>query len=118
MLRAQIVGATGYGGLGMVELMLGHPDWEIVFAQACGEAGRRLDDLYPHLAGRCDLVVERVETTPIGEDCDVVVIATPSGEEPPGVDSGTTATSSTTTRPRAYVDGCGGDANALMSHHS
>ena len=79
MLHAQIVGATGYGGLGMVELMLGHPDWEIVSTVARGEAGRRLDDLYPHLTGRCDLAVESVETTPIGEDCDVVVFATPDG---------------------------------------
>ena len=79
MLRAQIVGATGYGGLGMVELMLGHPDWEIVSTVARGEAGRRLDDLYPHLTGRCDLAVDSVETTPIGEDCDVVVFATPDG---------------------------------------
>ena len=29
--RAQLVGATGYGGLGILELLLGHPNFEIAF---------------------------------------------------------------------------------------
>lgn len=79
MPRAQIVGATGYGGLGMVELMLAHPDFEIVSVVARDDAGRRLDAIFPHLTGRCDLVVGSVDETPIGEGCDVVVFATPDG---------------------------------------
>ena len=29
MPKVQLVGATGYGGLGMLELILAHPDFEI-----------------------------------------------------------------------------------------
>jgi N-acetyl-gamma-glutamyl-phosphate reductase len=78
-LRAQIVGATGYGGLGILELMLGHPRFEVVALLARDDAGRRIDEVYPHLAGRCELEVQRPEPESIGEGCDVVVFATPDG---------------------------------------
>ena len=58
-LRVQIVGATGYGGLGILELLLGHPGFEVASLLARDDAGRRIDDVYPHLSGRCDLVVEQ-----------------------------------------------------------
>lgn len=76
-LRAQIVGATGYGGLGILELILGHPHFELASLLARDDAGRRIDELYPHLANRCELVVERPQPAAIGKECDVVVFATP-----------------------------------------
>ena len=76
-LRAQIVGATGYGGLGILELFLGHPGFDVTALLARDDAGRRIDEVYPHLAGRCDLVVQRPEPAAIGSSCDVVVFATP-----------------------------------------
>ncbi|MDA0256652.1 MAG: N-acetyl-gamma-glutamyl-phosphate reductase [Chloroflexi bacterium] len=78
-LRAQIVGATGYGGLGILELMLGHPRFEVTGLLARDDAGRRIDEVYPHLAGRCELAVQQPTPEAIGEGCDVVVFATPDG---------------------------------------
>ena len=52
--RAQLVGATGYGGLGILELLLGHPNFEIAALIARDDAGRRIDHVYPHLTGRCE----------------------------------------------------------------
>jgi N-acetyl-gamma-glutamyl-phosphate reductase len=75
--RVQIVGATGYGGLGILELLLAHPDFEVTSLIARDEAGRRIDEVYPHLNGRTDLTVDSVETTPVGTNCDVVVFSTP-----------------------------------------
>ncbi len=79
MPRAQIIGGTGYGGLGIVELMLGHPDFEIASIVAREAAGRRMDEVYPHLSGRCELEVQDAATAAVGDDCDVVVFATPDG---------------------------------------
>ena len=78
-LQVQIVGATGYGGLGMLELLLGHPGFEASSLLARDDAGRRIDDIYPHLAGRCGLVVERPGPEAVGAGADVVVFATPDG---------------------------------------
>lgn len=77
MYRAQIVGATGYGGLGILELLLGHPDFEIASLVARDDAGRRIDEIYPHLASRCELVVQAPDAANIGVDCDIVIFATP-----------------------------------------
>ena len=78
-LRVQIVGATGYGGLGILELLLGHPGFEVASLLARDDAGRRIDDVYPHLSGRCDLVVEQPTAGTVGAGADVVVFATPDG---------------------------------------
>ncbi|MEZ4554035.1 MAG: N-acetyl-gamma-glutamyl-phosphate reductase [Dehalococcoidia bacterium] len=77
MYRAQIVGATGYGGLGILELLLQHPEFEVASLVARDDAGRRIDEVYAHLSGRCSLTVQAPDSAGIGEDCDVVIFATP-----------------------------------------
>ncbi len=79
MNRVQIVGATGYGGLGLLELLLNHPNFEVSGLVAREGAGSRIDEIYPHLAGRTDLVVEHADEVAIGADCDVVAFSTPDG---------------------------------------
>ena len=79
MVRAQIVGATGYGGVGMVELLLRHPEIEIASLLAKADTGRPLSAFYPHLRGFCDLVVEEADPGRIGADADLVIFATPDG---------------------------------------
>src|SRR5712691_6694109 len=75
--RAQIVGATGYGGLGILELLLQHPNFEVASLVARDDAGRRIDEVYPHLVSRCSLTVEAPDNSSIGADCDIVIFATP-----------------------------------------
>lgn len=75
--RAQIVGATGYGGLGILELLLQHPNFEVASLIARDDAGRRIDEVYPHLTGRCEMTVEAPTDAVIGSGCDVVIFATP-----------------------------------------
>jgi N-acetyl-gamma-glutamyl-phosphate reductase len=77
--RAQLVGATGYGGLGILELLLGHPHFEVTSLVARDDAGKRIDEVYPHLARRCELLVQGPDDVAVGEDCDVVIFATPDG---------------------------------------
>ena len=76
-MRVQIVGATGYGGLGILELLLQHPEAEIAAIAARDDAGRPIAEIYPHLAGRTGLVVRAPGEIGVGEDCDAVVFATP-----------------------------------------
>lgn len=79
MIRAQIVGATGYGGLGITEALLRHPQIEIVGLLAKTDVGKPISDFFPHLRGFCDRLVEDATPERIGADCDVVVFATPDG---------------------------------------
>ena len=77
MIRAQIVGATGYGGLGMIELLLRHPEIEIVDLLAKSDVGKPISEFFPHLRGFCDRQVEESAPERIGEGCDLVIFATP-----------------------------------------
>lgn len=79
MIRAQIVGATGYGGLGMTELLLRHPQITITSLLAKQDTGRPISDVYPHLRGFCDLTVQDANSDTVGADADLVIFATPDG---------------------------------------
>ncbi len=47
MIKVGIYGASGYTGLELVRILLGHPDAEIVFATSETYAGKTLDDIFP-----------------------------------------------------------------------
>lgn len=75
MIRAKVIGATGYGGLGIIELLLQHPGAEIVCLAAKASVGRPISAVYPHLDGHCDLDV--VDAEAADAPADVVFMATP-----------------------------------------
>ncbi|MAG37712.1 MAG: N-acetyl-gamma-glutamyl-phosphate reductase [Dehalococcoidia bacterium] len=77
MIRAQLVGATGYGGLGMVELLVGHPEIKLASLLAKNDVGQPISAFFPHLRGICDLPVEEATTERVGQDVDLVICATP-----------------------------------------
>ena len=79
MVRAQIVGATGYGGLGMTELLLRHPEITITSLLATQDVGKPISEVYPHLRGFCDLTVQSAGSDTVGANADLVIFATPDG---------------------------------------
>lgn len=54
MIDVAIVGAAGYAGAEMTRLVLGHPEMRLVAVTSSQDAGKRVSDVYPALAG-CDL---------------------------------------------------------------
>jgi len=79
MIRAKVVGAGGYGGVGITELLLGHPEAEPTCLVDVNDVGRRMSDLYPHLAGFCDTEISAPDSSVAQESYDVVFFATPDG---------------------------------------
>ena len=76
MIRVGVVGGTGYTGVELLRLLLRHPGVTVSLITSRGEAGRRLDDLFPSLLGACDLAF----SDPAKADystCDLVFFATP-----------------------------------------
>lgn len=76
MIKAGIVGGTGYTGVELLRLLSKHPGVSVEVITSRGEAGRRLDDLFPTLRGVCDLVFTDPTEANL-EACDVVFFATP-----------------------------------------
>ena len=76
MLRAAVIGAAGYTGIETVRLLLGHPNLELTIVTSAADSGRRLEDVYPALAG-CGLVFEDPAACDVAGSADVVFLAVP-----------------------------------------
>ena len=78
MIKAGIVGGTGYSGVELLRLLAQHPQVEVAIATSRQEAGKRVSDAYPSLRGRVELEFKRPEE-PALKKCDVVFFCTPNG---------------------------------------
>lgn len=76
MKKALIVGATGFGGLGLIEILLRHPGIRIKQLVARKDAGTPVSRVFPHLKGHCDMLVEQPENIDYG-DIDIAFFSTP-----------------------------------------
>lgn len=74
-----IVGASGYGGLQLVKLLLEHPLVEIVYLGGDRSAGKAYSELYPHLGHLVKTVIEPIELEAIASRCQVVFLGLPNG---------------------------------------
>ena len=79
MKSVKVVGATGYGGVGIVELLLRHPEFKVDCLVAAQETGMKLSDVYPHLTGFCDETVLTPDDPKALEAYDAVFFSTPDG---------------------------------------
>ena len=78
MIRAGIVGGTGYTGVELLRILILHPEVEVTAVTSRADAGQRVDKTYPSLRGLCDTVFSQPEVDNLA-DCDVVFFATPNG---------------------------------------
>ena len=78
MIKAAVVGGTGYTGVELLRILVAHPEVQLRVITSRAEAGLPVADLFPSLRGHCDLAF----VAPSGDelaDCDVVFFATPHG---------------------------------------
>ena len=76
MKNALIVGATGFGGLGLIEILLRHPEINIKQIVARRDAGVPVSTVFPHLRGFCDLKVESPDSMSL-DGVDIAFFSTP-----------------------------------------
>ena len=78
MIKAGVVGGTGYTGVELLRLLVAHPEVELSIITSRSEAGSPVSDLYPNLRGYLDIKFQEPELKSLSE-CDVVFFATPNG---------------------------------------
>lgn len=61
MIRAVVIGASGYAGIQLVHILLAHPDIELVAAASDSLAGEPVAAAYPAFTGTTDLAFSTVE---------------------------------------------------------
>ncbi len=75
-LKAGIVGATGYTGVELLRLLVGHEQVEIHVVTSNAEKDQYVTDVFPSLSGYLDLKFCEHDS-PALQECDVVFFATP-----------------------------------------
>lgn len=78
MIRAGIVGGTGYTGVELLRLLALHPGVEVTAVTSRADAGQRVDKVYPSMRGYCNILFSEPDVERL-KDCDVVFFATPNG---------------------------------------
>ena len=74
-----IIGASGYGGVQLVRLLLEHPQIDIVYLGGDSSAGKQYSSLYPHLGHCVDLNIEKIDLDEVAARCEVVFLGLPNG---------------------------------------
>jgi N-acetyl-gamma-glutamyl-phosphate/LysW-gamma-L-alpha-aminoadipyl-6-phosphate reductase len=77
MIRAAIIGGSGYIGGELLRLLLSHPHLEVAACTSRRLTKRRVDGAHPNLRGRTDLIFTDDREL---DGYDVVLLATPHGE--------------------------------------
>jgi len=79
MFSVAICGASGYTGVELLRLLIGHPHVEIKAVTSEKSAGKRLNSIFPHLTGLTDLVLEPLEKERLKDRADIFFLCLPHG---------------------------------------
>ena len=76
IIKASIIGITGYTGLELLRLLLAHPFVDVEYLTSRQHDGVDIGDVYPHLA-HLDLQITNTDHKEVGENSDVVFLCLP-----------------------------------------
>ena len=79
MVKAAVLGSTGYAGAELVRILSGHPDAEIVYLASHSYAGKKFSDIYPGMRCVCDMTLSDDDISKAAENADVLFLALPAG---------------------------------------
>ncbi|MEW6777386.1 MAG: N-acetyl-gamma-glutamyl-phosphate reductase [Bdellovibrionota bacterium] len=79
-LRIAVCGATGYTGFELVRLLLNHPKVELAALTSQQSAGKKMSEVLRSVAGRCEIVLEKLDPKALAKKADFAFLALPHGE--------------------------------------
>lgn len=81
MIKVGIIGATGYAGVELVRILLGHSEVEKIYVSSVSFEGQNLVDVYPNLGGQFGSKMDGLLLTAdeVTEKSDIVFTALPHG---------------------------------------
>ncbi|ACV61486.1 N-acetyl-gamma-glutamyl-phosphate reductase [Desulfofarcimen acetoxidans DSM 771] len=83
MIKAAIIGATGYAGAELVRILSRHPQVRLTAITSQSYAGQAFWQVYPHLYKYIDLTCEEMDLINIINQSDVIFAALPHGHAMP-----------------------------------
>jgi len=77
MIRAAVIGATGYSGLELIRILLNHPYVEVTYLGGRRKGRVLISDIHPSLYRICDMPLLPIEAKKIAKAADVAFICLP-----------------------------------------
>jgi Acetylglutamate semialdehyde dehydrogenase len=78
MIKAGIIGGTGYTGVELLRLLIQHPDAEVITISSRSEKDKNVADVFPSLRGYTDLQFCDSDKGDL-KQWDVIFLGTPNG---------------------------------------
>lgn len=76
-LRVAVLGATGYTGVELLRILVQHPRAKLTVVTSQQFAGKRISDVYPSLAGKCELLLEELSVDQVAARSELAFAALP-----------------------------------------
>ncbi|MFW5780018.1 MAG: N-acetyl-gamma-glutamyl-phosphate reductase [Bacillota bacterium] len=78
-INASIIGANGYTGLELINILSAHPYVTLKSLTSRSEKGKIVSEVFPSLLGKCDITFSLANYDKIAKESDVVFLALPHG---------------------------------------
>ncbi len=72
-----VVGATGYAGQELVDILLRHPQARLAGLYSTADEPRQFSSVFPRFAGRVELMLRKLDLKELADNCDCVFLALP-----------------------------------------
>lgn len=79
MIKAGIIGATGYAGNELTRILSNHPEVEIDTVTSQSYIGKNLEDIYCNYLNIQNLICSQENIEQMADECDVIFLALPHG---------------------------------------
>ena len=79
MIKAGIIGATGYAGLELIRLLYNHPKVELKYLSSHTYHGKKLSEINPGFYGLLDNKLVNMDAEQMAGNCDIIFFALPHG---------------------------------------
>ena len=79
MIKASIIGATGYTGIELIRILKNHPMVSISKLYSESYKENKADEIYPHLKNNLNLNFCEFSKENFEDDCDIIFLSLPHG---------------------------------------
>ncbi len=79
MINVSIIGSTGYAGIELLRLLMGHPKVHISHLVSQSHAGESISNIYPNFKGVYEKICSPLDIDTIAKDSDIVFTSLPHG---------------------------------------